>query len=212
MRAGGAGAPAVSLPSSTAGVKAVEETNTGIFVQLKTTPRSCTKDGECTLTLQTGNLAQNALQGVASMQISATSSAGGTSAPVGDLQIVSADPAAGQCAVDAQKAISCQGAQVVLPGNGSKEFVFEVKVTRPAGTTPDFFQFTGNFTISVANAPAGTPPLGVSATTAATPNGESAGAGGAVRAQAGAVRPGAVREEWAARPVPGPARQPRLNH
>ena len=38
MRAGGGGAPAVSLPSSTAGVKAVEETNTGIFVQLKTTP------------------------------------------------------------------------------------------------------------------------------------------------------------------------------
>ena len=70
------------------------------------------------------------------MQISATSSAGGTSAPVGDLQIVSADPAAGQCAVDAQKAISCQGAQVVLPGNGSKEFVFKVKVTPPAVTTP----------------------------------------------------------------------------
>src|SRR4029079_7874673 len=135
-------------------------------------------DGECTLTLQAGNFSQTALQGVASLQISATSSAGGTSAPVGDLQIVLADPAAGQCAFDAQKAISCQGAQVVLPPNGTKEFVFKVKVTPPAGTTPDFFQFTGNFTISVANAPAGTPPLGVSATTAAALNGESAGAGG----------------------------------
>ena len=201
MRAGGAGAPAVSLPSSTAGVKAVEETNTGIFVQLKTTPRSCTKDGECTLTLQTGNLAQNALQGVASMQISATSSAGGTSAPVGDLQIVSADPAAGQCAVDAQKAISCQGAQVVLPGNGSKEFVFKVKVTPPAGTTPDFFQFTGNFTISVANAPAGTPPLGVSATTAAAPNGESAGAGGGGAAGGGAGGAGGAAGAGAGAPA-----------
>ena len=186
MRAGGAGATAPKLPPSTAGMKVNEAETAAIFVQLKTTPRACTKDGECTLTLQAGNFSQTALQGVASLQISATSSAGGTSAPVGDLQIVLADPAAGQCAVDAQKAISCQGAQIVLPPNGTKEFVFKVKVTPPAGTTPDFFQFTGNFTLSVANAPAGTPPLGVAATTAAALSGEPATAGGGGAAGGGA--------------------------
>jgi hypothetical protein len=180
MRAGGTGAIPPKLPPSTAGEKVDETGTAGILVMLQTKPRACSKDGECTLSLQIGNLLKTLVQGPATIKISATSSTGGASAPLGDLQLLSSDPEAGNCTVDAQKAISCQAAQLSLPSSGFKELTFKIKAAPAAGAPPDFLQFTADVSVTpaaAAGAPAPTP-IGASATTASTLTGEGAGAGG----------------------------------
>ena len=175
-----AGSAAATLPPSNEGASISPTADAFLEVSATTKPRACTS-GTCDLVVTAQNENNVPLQGDVRLTITTTTSSNGTAAPPGSMQLISSDPAAGTCAVGADNTISCQGAQLAIPAEGSKDLTFEIKVTPPAGTTPDFFTFKANFAIGAFTGPAGGPaPANVSAeaTTSALPDGGASGGGG----------------------------------